>query len=314
MNGFTPNMNMGMGMPMNANMNMNSNRNMMSNSGAGGAQHNSPSRIVYLGSIPYDQTEEQILDLCNNVGPVINLKMMFDPQTGKSKGYAFIEFKDLETSASAIRNLNGYQLGSRFLKCGYSSNNDISASSSGNVHEGNILDNDGSYENNSKMGTFSDLPSGVDVNINMTTPAMMITSELSKKSKSEKLKILKTFQEWSSQNNDLAVQLFDEYPQLSFAVAELLLTNGICKLDDLTQLVVSEENDDKERDVHNTDSITNKQNDLLSDDPELQKTQRELLRKVLQLSDSEISILPDDEKMSLWDLKQRALKGEFGNI
>ncbi|CCD24594.1 Rna15p NDAI_0D02800 [Naumovozyma dairenensis CBS 421] len=315
MNNFNPNMNM--------NMNMNRN-NMMpmpmmhSNpdgnvGGSSGSQHyNQPSRIVYLGSIPYDQTEEQILDLCNNVGPVVNLKMMFDQQTGRSKGYAFIEFKDLETSASAIRNLNGYQLGSRFLRCGYSSNNDISSTgissndqSMGNVDDGsNVL--------------FSDLPSGIDVNINMTTPAMMISSELSKKSKEDQLNLLQKLKEWTSENKDLAVELFNEYPQLSFVIAEILLTNGICKVDDLAQLVAAQNDSNENEQSNNNNSTSNafaqKSNDLLSNDPELLETQKELLRKVLQLSDGEIAILPENERMSMWDIKQRALKGEFGNI
>ena len=114
-----------------------------------GVQNNPPSRVVYLGSIPYDQTEEQILDLCSNVGPVINLKMMFDPQTGRSKGYAFIEFRDLESSASAVRNLNGYQLGSRFLKCGYSSNSDISGVSQQQQQQYNNIN--GNNNNNGKI-------------------------------------------------------------------------------------------------------------------------------------------------------------------
>lgn len=280
-------------------------------------QNNPPSRIVYLGSIPYDQTEQQILDLCSNVGPVINLKMMFDPQTGKSKGYAFIEFKDLESSASAIRNLNGYQLGSRFLKCGYSSNNDISSLggngtniSNSNEGESNMNGSDGNDGNNSLR--FLDLPTGIDVNINMTTPAMMISSEISKLDKKKQLEILKKFQSWSRKNSDLSKTLFAEYPQLTYAIAELLLTNGICKVDDLTQLASNNDSDNsnKNNNIDQGDGTDNR----LADDPETRAKQKDLLKQLLQLNDSEISILPDNEKMALWDLKQRAMKGEFGMI
>lgn len=47
-------------------------------------------------------------------------------------------------------------------------------------------------------------------------------------------------------------------------------------------------------------------------DPAVLNKQKELLKQVLQLNDSQISILPDDERMAIWDLKQKALRGEFG--
>ncbi|CAI6510596.1 AIS_HP2_G0018630.mRNA.1.CDS.1 [Saccharomyces cerevisiae] len=211
-----------------------------------GVQNNPPSRVVYLGSIPYDQTEEQILDLCSNVGPVINLKMMFDPQTGRSKGYAFIEFRDLESSASAVR---------------------------------------------------------IDVNINMTTPAMMISSELAKKPKEVQLKFLQKFQDWTRTHPEDAVSLLELCPQLSFVTAELLLTNGICKVDDLIPLASRPQ---EEASPTNSSSL----NEVV--DPAALNKQKDLLKQVLQLNDSQIAILPDDERMAIWDLKQKALRGEFG--
>lgn len=279
----------------------------MSRSSNNTSQNHAPSKVVYLGSIPYDQTEEQILDLCSNVGPVTNLKMMFDPQTGKSKGYAFVEYKDLESSASAVRNLNGYQFGSRLLKCGYASNSDISVSDSSQQHSGPGLQNSASFEDNATL-RFPELPAGIDVNINMTTPAMMISSELAKKSHEEQLQLLRVFQDWCRQNPEDAVELLKECPQLSYVIAELLLTNGISKVDDLTQLAVQKD------DGTGGAGDSSNQGTATPVDPETLNKQRELLSKVLQLSDSEIAVLPDDEKMSLWDLKQRAMRGEFGII
>lgn len=41
---------------------------------------------------------------------------MFDRETGKPKGYGFCEYKDTETALSAMRNLNGYEIGGRTLR------------------------------------------------------------------------------------------------------------------------------------------------------------------------------------------------------
>ncbi|CCH60230.1 hypothetical protein TBLA_0C04320 [Henningerozyma blattae CBS 6284] len=264
------------------------------------------SKTVYLGSIPYDQTEEQILDLCQNIGPVQNLRMMFDPMTGKSKGYAFVEFKDLNSSASAVRNLNGLSFGSRVLKCGYSNANDSDDSNMNNSNNinsnsasgGNMGNNILSSDNDSN--TLFNVPEGVDVNINMTTPAMMISSLLARRSKEDQLQLLKTFQIWAKDNNDDAVNLIKQCPQLGFVIAELLLSNGLSKVDDLTQLAVpSNSNSHEESSKEPQDTEEERQKKI------------ELIRKVMQLSDAEISILPDDEKMALWDLKQSVANGEI---
>lgn len=259
-----------------------------------------PSRTVYLGSIPYDQTEQQILDLCSNVGPVTGLKMMFDPQTGKSKGYAFIEFKDLATSASAVRNLNGYSLGTRALKCGYTTGGGISEEYSltnrGELIQPGVV----SASSQKEELLYPDLPEGLDVNINMTTPAMAISSELTRLSKREQFQLLEKLQEMCRNDREAFVSLLKQCPQLSFVVAELLLTNGISQIDELTMLAVD----------HGNGNSNDLDSSASSSDIDPQRP--ELLKQVLQLTDAEIATLPEDERMSLWDLKQRAIKGQFG--
>lgn len=43
-------------------------------------------------------------------------RLVFDRETGKPKGYGFCEYKDQETALSAMRNLNGYEIGGRTLR------------------------------------------------------------------------------------------------------------------------------------------------------------------------------------------------------
>lgn len=71
----------------------------MSGSGGGGK-----SKVVFVGNIPYEMTEEQLVDIFKEVGPVISFRLMFDRETGKARGYGFCEYADPETAASAIRN------------------------------------------------------------------------------------------------------------------------------------------------------------------------------------------------------------------
>lgn len=43
----------------------------------------------------FDELELTIInkDIAKSIGPVVNLKMMFDKETGKSKGFAFVEYQ-----------------------------------------------------------------------------------------------------------------------------------------------------------------------------------------------------------------------------
>ena len=74
------------------------------------------SNKVFVGNIPYGISEEQLSSIFCEVGPVVSFKLVFDRETGRSKGYGFCEYQDPETAQSAIRNLNNYDLDGRTLR------------------------------------------------------------------------------------------------------------------------------------------------------------------------------------------------------
>ncbi|XP_050100332.1 cleavage stimulation factor subunit 2-like [Anopheles aquasalis] len=73
-------------------------------------------RSVFVGNIPYDATEEALKEIFCEVGLVMSMKLVYDRESGKPKGYGFCEYKDKETALSAMRNLNGYVFGGRPLR------------------------------------------------------------------------------------------------------------------------------------------------------------------------------------------------------
>ncbi|EFJ10810.1 hypothetical protein SELMODRAFT_8465, partial [Selaginella moellendorffii] len=77
---------------------------------------------VAVGNIPYDATEEQLIQICEEVGPVVSFRLVTDRETGKPKGYGFCEFRDEETALSARRNLSGYDLNGRQLRVDFAEN------------------------------------------------------------------------------------------------------------------------------------------------------------------------------------------------
>ncbi|XP_051125404.1 cleavage stimulating factor 64 [Andrographis paniculata] len=75
-----------------------------------------------VGNIPYDATEEQLIQICEEVGPVVSFRLVVDRETGKPKGYGFCEYKDEETALSARRNLQGYEINGRQLRVDFAEN------------------------------------------------------------------------------------------------------------------------------------------------------------------------------------------------
>lgn len=72
--------------------------------------------MVFVGNIPYDIAETQIIDIFSEVGQVVGFRMVFDRDTGKPKGYGFCTYQDHETACSAVRNLNNFDIGGRYFE------------------------------------------------------------------------------------------------------------------------------------------------------------------------------------------------------
>uniref|UniRef100_A0ACD5UII0 Uncharacterized protein n=1 Tax=Avena sativa TaxID=4498 RepID=A0ACD5UII0_AVESA len=76
------------------------------------------SSVVFVGNIPYQASEKELLDACEEIGPVVSLRVSIDKDTGRPKGFAFCEYLDDETARSACRNLHGHPLRGRALRVG----------------------------------------------------------------------------------------------------------------------------------------------------------------------------------------------------
>ena len=69
---------------------------------------------LFVGNLPYDTTSESLHSLFSEVGAVQSCIVITDRDTGRSKGYAFVEMNSLEADAAKER-LNGQDLQGRAL-------------------------------------------------------------------------------------------------------------------------------------------------------------------------------------------------------
>src|SRR4030043_2088376 len=70
---------------------------------------------LYVGSISFNATEESLQDLFSSIGEVESVKIITDRDTGRSKGFGFIEMSSEEAAKKAIERLNGTKFMERDL-------------------------------------------------------------------------------------------------------------------------------------------------------------------------------------------------------
>src|SRR5262245_31822762 len=67
---------------------------------------------LFVGNLSYGTTEDQLTDLFSQAGAVESTSIITDRDTGRSKGFGFVEM-DSEAGAKAIEQFNGYELNGR---------------------------------------------------------------------------------------------------------------------------------------------------------------------------------------------------------
>ncbi len=298
-----------------------------------------PGRVIYIGSIPYDQTEEQISDIASSVGPIARLKLIFDKDTGKSKGYAFVEYHDSETAASAVRNLNNYQIGNRTLKVDFSFETSIGpnilTSTAGNnnvIHNNTVHNNKSQIQNqiqNLNLGTNQTiplLPPGKTLPRN-ATPAVEITATLDSLPKTRIANIILSSHRMAKSNPLLTEQLLTQCPQLSYSIVQSLLMLNLVDERSIGDILNTnfKQNISHEQEqpppppmasapvpVHvPAPAPVSAPAPARSSAPVIDEGQAALLRQVLELTDTQISSLPQDQQNTIRELKNKIQRGEI---
>jgi len=72
-------------------------------------------KSVFVGSLPNNTTEAELRTLFEAHGAVEKVSIMTDKETGRSRGFAFVEMTDTSEADKAIAALNGTELGGRAL-------------------------------------------------------------------------------------------------------------------------------------------------------------------------------------------------------
>src|SRR5271166_5269615 len=70
---------------------------------------------LYVGNLPFTTTDQDLSEIFTQVGQVASAKVIMDRDSGRSKGFGFVEMNSDEEAQSAISQFNGAQLNGRPL-------------------------------------------------------------------------------------------------------------------------------------------------------------------------------------------------------
>ncbi|MBN8864190.1 MAG: RNA-binding protein [Sphingobacteriales bacterium] len=70
---------------------------------------------IFVAGLPYDLDDAELTEIFEKFGTIISAKVAIDRETGKSKGFGFVEMENEAEAKDAIENLNDISLGKKPL-------------------------------------------------------------------------------------------------------------------------------------------------------------------------------------------------------
>lgn len=71
---------------------------------------------IYVGNLPFNATDDELREMFEQHGSVSSASVIMDRETGRSRGFGFVEMDDQSAGQAAIDALNGADMGGRPLR------------------------------------------------------------------------------------------------------------------------------------------------------------------------------------------------------
>ena len=81
---------------------------------------NEPSAVLFVGNLSWDWTEDGLWEVFGAYGDVKSVRLPTNPETGKPKGFGYVEFTDIEAAKKAYEGVSGTEIDGRPVRLDYS--------------------------------------------------------------------------------------------------------------------------------------------------------------------------------------------------
>lgn len=297
---------------------------------------------------PADLTEEQVKDILSTAGTVTKFRLMMNPETGKPKGYGFADFADADAAASAVRNLNDYEIMGRKIRVDWPHNNEKDSvppdysqlpqtqtgvvllpgqqvSSSSSAAAAAVQDSvPGSAAAPPSAVSLPPLPPGVDLPPHLDCPNA-ISQTLSALPPNQLLDVLSQMKALAVADPARATELLRQAPQLAYAIFQALLLMNLVDYSTLGSVVEQAAQPVAAAPVYQpfagipgpiaTPPVVNPPfappaaAAAAAPQPAAAVAQDELLQQVLSMPQSAIDALPPVERSQIMLLRQQLMQG-----
>lgn len=199
------------------------------------AKHHTRQKLIRAIGV----SEEQIIDTFGRVGSVNNFRLVHDKETGRPKGFGFLEFADPDAAASAVRNLNDHEIMGRKLRVDWSNDNSGGGGGNNNSNDNSNNNSMQSHANdsaNQQPPMLPPLPPGTDLPAGLTCPDA-ISKTLSAIPAPQLLDIISQMKGLVMSDPNQATELLRQAPQLAYAIFQALLLLGLVDTSMLSSIV-----------------------------------------------------------------------------
>lgn len=167
---------------------------------------------IFVGNLNFSTTEEQLHTIFSEVGKLVKIRMVADAETGKPRGFAFVEYEDPQAALSAIRNLNGYELNGRQIRVNFSNSSHLETLA------GKLgMDMQGATSHKSNPSTQQPQQPFID-----DGGAQAVADALKSLTKSEMYDVISQLKAVAEKDPDEARRMLCAHPQLPEAILHLM--------------------------------------------------------------------------------------------
>jgi RNA recognition motif-containing protein len=80
------------------------------------AARNESLKKLYVGNLPFSATEEELREMFEQHGATVSVRIITDRETGRSRGFGFVEFEEDASAEKALQALDGRDMDGRALR------------------------------------------------------------------------------------------------------------------------------------------------------------------------------------------------------